>query len=321
MVSVIVPTYNQAPHIRQTLDSILSQKTEYSYEVLVGDDASTDGAQDILREYAQMYPDKIRLFLREENLGASRNAYELLMAARGKYLATCEGDDYWCDEEKLQLQISYLESHPEISGCVHRFRVVDEQGNPRKNQTLPWVRQKPVFTLDDFQGIYLPGQYATFVRRNLFLHSEKNYRIVYQAHRMVADRTAMMLYLLAGDVVCLDRVMSCYRKVTRKDGTNMTTVSFRNNCNRVREELNTLHLMEDYLRQETGSRFRFTRRRKELFCEGMFQWLRGAGRDNRMAALELWAEVGKPLSYWLYLPVRFVYKCADFIKTRWILAD
>ena len=321
LVSIIVPTYNHAQYIRQALDSILEQKTEFPYEILVGDDASSDGTQDILWEYAQRYPDKFRLFLREKNLGASRNVYELLMAANGTYLATCEGDDYWCDEEKLQIQISYLQEHPDISGCVHKHRIVDEQGNTRKNQRLEWVRHKPVFTLEDFQGIYLPGQYATFVRRNVFLNRETDYSVIYKAHQMVADRTAMMLYLLAGDIVYIDRVMSCYRKVTRKDGKNLTTVAFRNNRSRVREEQTLLHSMEQYLSGAKGRKIRFSRRRKEVFCEGVFQWLRGAGRDNLQAALELWREAGRPLSYWCFLPARFLYKCARFVETRWILAD
>lgn len=321
MVSIIVPTYNHAPYVSQALDNILGQKTEFSYEILVGDDASSDGTQEILLEYAKRWPDKFRLFLRKKNIGASRNVYELLMAAKGKYLATCEGDDYWCDEEKLQLQVAYLEAHPNISGCVHKHRVVDEQGNVRKNQTLDWVRPKPVFTLEDFQGIYLPGQYATFVRRNVFLNTEKDYRIVYKAHRMVADRTAMMLYLLEGDVVLMDRVMSCYRKVTRKDGKNLTTVAFRNNRNRVREEIKILHSMEEYLSGAKQRPVRFARRRKELFCDGIFQYLRGAGHDNLRAALELWHESNRSLSYWLFLPARFVYKCINFVKVRWILAD
>lgn len=320
-VSVIVLTYNHARYIRQALDSILAQETDFPYEILVGDDASTDGTQAILREYARREPDRLRLFLHEKNMGASRNAYTLLMAARGKYLATCEGDDYWCDREKLRIQVAYLEAHPAFSGCVHPCRIVDEWGRTRRDQRLEWVRQKPVFTLRDFQGIYLPGQYATFVRRNLFLDKTRDMSIVYQAHPMVADRTTMMLYLLAGDIACIDRVMSCYRKVTRKDGVNLTTVAFRNNRSRVQEEQKLLQSMEAYLSREKGCEIRFRRRRRELFCEAVFQWLRGAGRINLQTAGELWRDGGYAPSYLLALPVQFVRKSGRYIEKRWLLAD
>lgn len=91
MVSVIVPTYNHEKYIRKALDSILMQEVPFLYEILIGDDASCDETQDILHEYQERYPDKIRLFLHKENIGATRNSYELLTNAKGRYLATLEG--------------------------------------------------------------------------------------------------------------------------------------------------------------------------------------------------------------------------------------
>ena len=107
-VSVLCATFNHEEYLRQTLDGFLSQKTDFPYEVLVNDDASTDGTAAILREYAEKYPEVIRPFYQEENLYSRRiNLYDVVFfpAVRGEYIAVCEGDDYWNDPEKLQLQV------------------------------------------------------------------------------------------------------------------------------------------------------------------------------------------------------------------------
>lgn len=121
-VSVFCTAYNHKPYIAETLESFLSQKTDFPFEVLVTDDASTDGTTDVLYEYAEKYPDVIRFFHQEENrFSRGGNLYEEVMYpnARGKYIAYCEGDDYWCDSTKLQQQVDFLEANPDYSACVH----------------------------------------------------------------------------------------------------------------------------------------------------------------------------------------------------------
>lgn len=110
-VSVGILTYNQAQYIRQCLDSVLMQEVDFDYEIVVGDDASSDGTQEILREYATRYPDKFVLLLGENNEGISMNYKKVLSACKGEYIALCEGDDYWTDPHKLQIQLDFLESH------------------------------------------------------------------------------------------------------------------------------------------------------------------------------------------------------------------
>lgn len=121
LVSVFVQTYQQVNYIEQCLNGLLSQKVNFEYEILLGDDYSSDGTREICKEYAQRYPDKIRLFLhhRENNIrignGPSGRFVFLnnLFSARGKYIAICEGDDYWTDPYKLQKQVDFLEANPE----------------------------------------------------------------------------------------------------------------------------------------------------------------------------------------------------------------
>lgn len=122
LVSICCLAYNHEQYIRSALDSFVMQKTDFAFEVLIHDDASTDGTAAIIREYEQKYPQLIRPIYQTENQyskGISVSGTYQYPRARGKYLAVCEGDDYWTDENKLQRQVDFLEAHPDYSLCVH----------------------------------------------------------------------------------------------------------------------------------------------------------------------------------------------------------
>ena len=133
LVSVVCDTYNQAPYIRDTLEGFLRQKTDFPIEIIVHDDASTDGTAEIVREYELKYPELFRCVFRSENM-YSRDPkileHYVFPLARGKYVAICEGDDYWTSPDKLQKQVRYLEENPDCTLCVCAADVVDPQGNP-----------------------------------------------------------------------------------------------------------------------------------------------------------------------------------------------
>lgn len=127
-ISVIVVTYNQEKTIGRTLDSILAQRTEASFEIVIGDDCSTDGTEEICRRYARMYPDKIRYYRRESNLGLVRNYYQCIEDSRGKYLADCAGDDFWVHPDKLQMQYEEMEMDAEVSLVHTGWLCCDSEG-------------------------------------------------------------------------------------------------------------------------------------------------------------------------------------------------
>lgn len=133
-VSICSLAYNHAPYIRQCLDSLLNQKTDFRYEILVNDDCSTDGTREILREYATKHPDIIVPIFHEENQFQKgvRGMFQrfLFPKAQGEYLAICEGDDYWCDSLKLQKQVNYMEAHPDCTMCFSRAKVLLEVNSP-----------------------------------------------------------------------------------------------------------------------------------------------------------------------------------------------
>lgn len=127
VVSVCVITYNHEPYLAQCLDSLVMQQAYFPFEVVVGEDCSSDRTRGILREYEQRYPQIIRPIYHEKNVGAARNLFaHALPGAKGKYIAICDGDDYWTDPLKLQKQVDFLEAHPDCVLSFHRVRQVDQ---------------------------------------------------------------------------------------------------------------------------------------------------------------------------------------------------
>lgn len=130
MVSIICNTYNHEKYIKDTLDGFLMQKTNFKFEILIHDDASTDHTADIIREYEKKYPDIIKPIYQTENQYSKKNgAIRKLQSERikGKYTALCEGDDFWIDENKLQRQVDFMENNPDYTLCAHSHIIVNAE--------------------------------------------------------------------------------------------------------------------------------------------------------------------------------------------------
>lgn len=130
LVSISCITYNHAPYIKDALEGFVSQKTDFPFEVLIHDDCSTDGTTEIIKEYARKYPDVIKPLYEKENQyqngkPAGSNVWNL-PRAQGKYIALCEGDDYWKDPDKLRKQVEFLEANPDYGMCFTDFDVKNE---------------------------------------------------------------------------------------------------------------------------------------------------------------------------------------------------
>jgi len=140
LVSVNVQTYQHAKYIGECLDSILMQKTDFPFEILIGEDGSTDGTRKICIKYAEKNPDKIRLFLRDRRISHIKNVHGYFgfnakfnrKMSKGKYIALCEGDDYWIDSSKLQKQISYMEKNPQCSLSFHAAEIINNFSRTRQ---------------------------------------------------------------------------------------------------------------------------------------------------------------------------------------------
>jgi glycosyltransferase involved in cell wall biosynthesis len=138
LVSICSITYNHEPYIRQCLDGFLMQKTNFKYEIIIHDDASTDGTAEIIKEYAERYPDLITPVFQTENQYSKglRGFYAKFVfpRAKGKYIALCEGDDYWTDPLKLQKQVDFLEANPDFVMCSHCFDVLLQEAGTFENK-------------------------------------------------------------------------------------------------------------------------------------------------------------------------------------------
>lgn len=135
LVSICCLAYNHEPYIRECLEGFMMQKTDFSFEVLIHDDASTDNTADIIREYEAKYPDIIKPIYQTENQYSKRVGVTRTFQfprAKGKYIAMCEGDDYWIDPLKLQKQVDFLEEHDDFSMCIHNAYIVDNRTKEKK---------------------------------------------------------------------------------------------------------------------------------------------------------------------------------------------
>ena len=118
-VSICTTSYNHEKLLHEALDSFLMQKTNFSFEIVIDEDCSVDNTKEVIREYAEKYPRIFNVNLRKKNVGIVQNFEENALRANGKYIAMCEGDDYWTSDVKLQTQIDFLEEHPEYNACFH----------------------------------------------------------------------------------------------------------------------------------------------------------------------------------------------------------
>lgn len=226
LVSVICVTYNHEKYIRQALDSILMQETTFPFEIRIGEDCSTDATRKILKEYETRYPDRFIMYYREHNLGATQNEYELLMDAKGKYIAALELDDVWTDTHKLQKQYDFLEKHSEYIGVSHNFTIIDKNGKHLPefdDERLKQFLNKP-YCLNDFLMYGFLFQTGTHFYRNIW-NDGKDYSIIYTADRLIRDRTILSILLDRGDFFILQDTMSSYRRffdADAKNGRNLT---------------------------------------------------------------------------------------------------
>jgi glycosyltransferase involved in cell wall biosynthesis len=163
MFSVCVITYNQENFISQTLESILSQKHDFSWELLVGDDCSSDGTRKIIQEYAEKFPEIVRPIFNEKNLGLVKNFFSVMKNARGKYIMECAGDDWWLPG-KAKTQIDFMENHPEIGMCYGKCFTYKD-GKKLDEKKAGWIVKK---TFAEFiQGNSVPALTVCY-RKELF---------------------------------------------------------------------------------------------------------------------------------------------------------
>lgn len=211
-VSIHCLVYNQAPYLRQCLDGFLMQKTSFLYEIVVHDDVSTDESADIIREYAENYPDIVKPILETENQYSKNDgSLERIMikACTGEYIALCEGDDYWTDPIKLQKQIDFLDSHPDYSMCFHNAISHWDKGE-HDDSLFSNIEDRPYSGLEIFEKWTVPT--ASVVFRRTVLES-KIFNVANSDSKFCFGDIVMFLSCAAcGKVFGMSDVMCVYRR-------------------------------------------------------------------------------------------------------------
>lgn len=126
LVSINCITYNHEKYIKRAIESFLMQKTNFKFEIVIGEDCSTDNTKKIIEDYIKKYPNKIRMITDKENVGARKNGLRIHNVSKGKYIAVCEGDDYWTNPNKLQKQVDYMEQNPECTMVFHNAEKLND---------------------------------------------------------------------------------------------------------------------------------------------------------------------------------------------------
>ena len=167
-VSVLMITYNHEEFIAKAIDSVLMQRTNFDFEIVIGEDCSTDDTRNIVVSYQKKYSDKCRPLLNKTNVGMHRNFVQTLQACKGDYVAILEGDDYWTSVNKLQRQVEFLDNHPECAICFHNVTEFYKDGDRESHNFFGYV-QKEFFTVEDLlSGNFIPTP-STMFRRGLFV--------------------------------------------------------------------------------------------------------------------------------------------------------
>lgn len=217
VVSIRCLAYNHEPYIRKALDGFIMQETDFPFEIIVHDDASTDKTAEIIREYEARFPKIIKPIYETENQfskcdGSLRRIVN--KACSGKYIAYCEGDDYWCNPHKLQKQYEAMETHPSCSLCVHTVQCVSNEGmyinrqHPSKNLFKTNLIEQDEFAQTLIADHCYPFQTSSYFLRKEIL--EKNEKF-FQESPSNGDEKILRACLNDGNVFFIRLTMSCYR--------------------------------------------------------------------------------------------------------------
>jgi glycosyltransferase involved in cell wall biosynthesis len=216
LVSVKMITYNHAPFIAQAIEAVLQQKTNFPFELVIGEDCSTDGTRKIVFEYQEKYPDIIRVLTSEKNVGMKKNSYRATKACRGKYVAFCEGDDYWQHPDKLQKQVDYLESHPEC-GMVSADCDIYYNGSNKFKRSVNYnkgFQSSANFTIEQVLSQERGPIWTctVMIRRNLYEQVIENDFYLHQSEQLfVGDMQIWAEMTLLSEVTYIPETLATYR--------------------------------------------------------------------------------------------------------------
>lgn len=265
-VSVWMTAYNHGKYISACLESVLNQKTNFDFEIVLGEDCSSDNTREIVKEYADKYPGKFKLFLPEKNIGMMEMDVATHGLCEGGYLALLNGDDYWTDENKLQIQFDFLEENSDAVMCYHKALVINEDTGYEFETVYPESGEE--LTAEYLLNGYNPVMTPTVMVRNVVSIPE------FYSGMPYGD---MLLYLLLsqkGKIRYIDRLMSVYRIHSNGQWQGETVY------NNILKDLKFYEVMNKELN------FKYDKNIKKIFAQRYFDLILADIRnDNKVSAL------------------------------------
>ena len=249
VVSIICHTYNQENYIADAIESFLMQKTNFDYEVLIHDDASTDDTARIIKKYEKLYPDIIKPIYQSENQyskGVPIGIKYQFPRIKGKYVAYCEGDDYWTDEYKLYKQVEALEKHPECDVCAHAAFIVKADSKEIIGEMKPSINNV-IFNVGDViqgGGDFVATNSLMFRKQNI-VHPSKFYEFY------TIDYALQIQGSLRGGMIYLSENMAAYRNFAKGSWTE----KMYNNPQLFINSYNKVIKMLEIVNEETGGKY------------------------------------------------------------------
>ena len=247
LVSIVCNTYNHEKFIRDALEGFVMQKTDFAFEILVHDDASTDNTANIIREYEAKYPELIKPIYQTQNQYSQKKSITVefqLPRARGKYIAFCEGDDYWTDDRKLQKQVDALEAHPEIDICAHQAQTM------RNGELVGRVKPSKVDCVFSPEQVIAGG--GGFVATASLMYRST---LIEQFQKVMALDYVWQIYgSLRGGMLYLADTMSVYRLAV----SGSWTVRMRNDTERRKKHSQRIEGMLKQLDVDTNGKYSAT---------------------------------------------------------------
>ncbi|MGA9390313.1 MAG: glycosyltransferase [Candidatus Sulfotelmatobacter sp.] len=269
-ISVMMITYNHERFIAQAIESVLAQRVDFDYEIVIGEDCSTDGTRAVIMGFHRCFPDRIVPIMRDQNIGAMRNFESTLLACRGQYLALLDGDDYWTSGEKLDRQVKFLDTHPDFSMCCHRVQFLDETG-VAKSDVVP-SRPAGRYSIEDLLRENFVMTSSVVLRRHLVPALPPWFRTI-----KLADWPMFALAARHGTIELMDEVMAVYRVHAGSSWSTLPATTLLHETSRMLETLD----------RQLG--FQYTRTIRRTIAQWYFDIARQTRHDGN------WTETGKHL--------------------------
>lgn len=288
-VSIYCCTFNHEKYIRDALDGFFMQKTDFEWKLVIHDDASTDGTQAIIREYIDKYPEKIVSILQTENQYSQGIDLKKIMSKylKGKYIASCEGDDYWTDPYKLQKQYDFLEQNPEFSGCYHNIVELNNKGEQVTSKEFPY---KEEFEIEKRLNAKLPGQTASAFYRNIYMLLSDSQKQKFFECKANGDRKIAVTLSCLGKIKFLKNCMAAHRVIetegdswhARVYGKNMT-----------QKKLEGWISLKEYTREAFNEELDITDEEYHILWTSFSLFIKNRNRDNWNIFINVWSMLNK----------------------------